>query len=102
MRRLFYGASVANAVRDVGEGELVTHLEEELQRTRDRLQTIMEEHDSSSQELKASNEELQSINEELHKVANCRKAVVGIGYEADEHQAGLQSGSTLSFLTRSE
>ncbi|MEZ4682697.1 MAG: PAS domain S-box protein [Caldilineaceae bacterium] len=44
---------------------LVMRMEEELIRTRERLQTIIEEHENSSQELKTSNEELQSINEEL-------------------------------------
>ncbi|MCB0144931.1 MAG: PAS domain S-box protein, partial [Caldilineaceae bacterium] len=44
---------------------LVMRLEEELMRTRERLQTIIAEYEDSSQELKTSNEELQSINEEL-------------------------------------
>lgn len=44
---------------------LVDQLEEELQRTRERLQTIIEDHQIANQELTASNEELQSINEEL-------------------------------------
>ncbi|HRW05787.1 MAG TPA: CheR family methyltransferase, partial [Caldilineaceae bacterium] len=44
---------------------LVARMEEELVRTRERLQTIIEEYENSSQELKTSNEELQSINEEL-------------------------------------
>ncbi|MEZ4864860.1 MAG: PAS domain S-box protein [Caldilineaceae bacterium] len=44
---------------------LVMRMEEELMRTRERLQTIIEEYEDSSQELKTSNEELQSINEEL-------------------------------------
>jgi len=44
---------------------LVARMEEELLRTRERLQTIIEEYEISGQELKASNEELQSINEEL-------------------------------------
>ncbi|MCB0124796.1 MAG: PAS domain S-box protein, partial [Caldilineaceae bacterium] len=44
---------------------LVTRMEEELVRTRERLQTIIEEYENSSQELKTSNEELQSMNEEL-------------------------------------
>ncbi|MEZ4728120.1 MAG: PAS domain S-box protein [Caldilineaceae bacterium] len=44
---------------------LVARMEEELLRTRERLQTIIEEYEVSGQELKASNEELQSINEEL-------------------------------------
>ena len=44
---------------------LVERMEEELLRTRERLQTIIKEHEIANQELKASNEELQSINEEL-------------------------------------
>lgn len=44
---------------------LVQRLEEELMRTRERLQSIIEEYEDSSHELKTSNEELQSMNEEL-------------------------------------
>ncbi len=44
---------------------LVKRMEEELMRTRERLQSIIEEYENSSQDLKTSNEELQSINEEL-------------------------------------
>jgi len=44
---------------------LVKRMEEELMRTRERLQSIIEEYEESSQELKTSNEELQSMNEEL-------------------------------------
>lgn len=44
---------------------LVEQLEEELKETRHRLQTIVEEYETSNEELKASNQELQSINEEL-------------------------------------
>ncbi len=44
---------------------LVKRMEEELMRTRERLQSIIEEYEESSQDLKTSNEELQSINEEL-------------------------------------
>jgi len=44
---------------------VVSRLEEELLRTRERLQSVIEEYEGSGQELKASNEELQSINEEL-------------------------------------
>lgn len=40
-------------------------MEEELLRTRERLQSVVEEYEFSSQELKTSNEELQSIDEEL-------------------------------------
>lgn len=44
---------------------LVARLEEELLRTRERLQSVIEEYELSGQELKTSNEELQSMNEEL-------------------------------------
>jgi two-component system, chemotaxis family, CheB/CheR fusion protein len=43
----------------------VRELEEELEMTRDRLQGIIEEYESSQEEMKAANEELQSTNEEL-------------------------------------
>ncbi|MGB3544887.1 MAG: chemotaxis protein CheB, partial [Rubrivirga sp.] len=43
----------------------VSRLEDELRRTRARLQLTIEESETSKEELKASNEELQSINEEL-------------------------------------
>ncbi|MDQ3248307.1 MAG: PAS domain-containing protein, partial [Chloroflexota bacterium] len=44
---------------------LIARLEEELLRTRERLQMIIEDHEGANQELKTSNEELQSINEEM-------------------------------------
>ncbi|RIK43935.1 MAG: hypothetical protein DCC55_04090 [Chloroflexi bacterium] len=50
---------------DPNRDNLVDQLEEELLRTRERLQAIIEEHQIANQELTASNEELQSINEEL-------------------------------------
>lgn len=43
----------------------VGDLEAELERTRHRLQTIIEEYETTQQEMWASNEELQSTNEEL-------------------------------------
>ena len=36
-----------------------------------------------------------------HEIANRWKSVVGIGDETNDHQTDLQSGSSLSFLTRS-
>ncbi len=45
--------------------DVASQLEDELDRTRERLQTIVEEYETSNEELKASNEELQSMNEEL-------------------------------------
>ncbi len=53
-----------------GEGEqldmaLMTRMEEELMRTRERMQSVVEEYEDFGQELKTSNEELQSMNEEL-------------------------------------
>ncbi|HEX9951596.1 MAG TPA: CheR family methyltransferase, partial [Rubricoccaceae bacterium] len=43
---------------------LVAGLEAELDRTRERLQLTVEEHETIVEELRASNEELQSVNEE--------------------------------------
>ncbi|MBB3343612.1 chemotaxis protein CheB [Luteimonas sp. RC10] len=51
--------------RRADDGGALLHLEQELQRTRDRLQATIEQSEASNEELKASNEELQSINEEL-------------------------------------
>ena len=48
-----------------GDDSEVAKLEDELRRTRARLQATVEESETSNEELKASNEELQSINEEL-------------------------------------
>jgi len=45
--------------------ETIQHLESELHASRQRLQTIIEEYETSQEEMKASNEELQSTNEEL-------------------------------------
>ena len=56
------GAEILSADVDLS---LNSRLEEELLRTRERLQTIIEDHEISNQEIKASNEELQSINEEM-------------------------------------
>jgi two-component system CheB/CheR fusion protein len=50
---------------DAGGGAEVVNLATELDSTRDRLQTIIEEFETSQEEMKASNEELQSANEEL-------------------------------------
>ena len=43
----------------------VSQLEDELQRTRQRMQTLVEEYETATEELKASNSELRSTNEEL-------------------------------------
>jgi two-component system CheB/CheR fusion protein len=47
------------------DSDVASQLEDELDRTRERLQTVIEEYETSNEELKASNEELQSMNEEL-------------------------------------
>ncbi|MFN8485995.1 MAG: CheR family methyltransferase [Caldilineaceae bacterium] len=59
---------------DDEERKLVNHrtlntLEEELQGVRKRLQTTIEEYETSKEEMKAANEELQSMNEELRSTA---------------------------------
>lgn len=43
----------------------VTRMEKELHQTRQRMQALVEDYESSQEEMKASNEELQSANEEL-------------------------------------
>jgi two-component system CheB/CheR fusion protein len=45
--------------------EAALHLERELRETKDRLQGMVEEYETSVEELKSSNEELVSVNEEL-------------------------------------
>jgi two-component system CheB/CheR fusion protein len=47
------------------ESQQVRHLEGELISSRERLQILIEEYETSKEEMKASNEELQSANEEL-------------------------------------
>ena len=59
-------AAGENAVTAPGlDPAAVRELEAELEMTRSRLQTIVEEFESSQEEMRASNEELQSANEEL-------------------------------------
>ncbi|MGY3266373.1 CheR family methyltransferase [Lysobacter sp. HA35] len=53
--------SITGSERDA----VMLHLEEELHRTKERMQATIEQSETSSEELKASNEELQAINEEL-------------------------------------
>jgi len=56
--------STSKAIGDASEDRLQA-LQVELERTRLRLQAIIEEHESSQEETRASNEEMQSTNEEL-------------------------------------
>jgi signal transduction histidine kinase len=58
-------AAQAGMSGEVPMEPVVSHLEEELQRTRDQLRATIEQYETSVEELKASNEELQAINEEL-------------------------------------
>ena len=53
------------AVAGIPDNERVAELARELDTTRDRLQTIVEEFETSQEEMRISNEELQSANEEL-------------------------------------
>ena len=57
-------------VEILGAGEPVAQqLEEELVRTKSRLQATTEQYETQTEEYKASNEELQAINEELRSAA---------------------------------
>ncbi len=51
--------------RSADHNPVITHLESELHRTKELLQSNIEQSNVSTEELKASNEELQAINEEL-------------------------------------
>jgi two-component system, chemotaxis family, CheB/CheR fusion protein len=53
------------AGRPADHDPVITHLENELHRTKELLQSNIEHWNVSNEELKASNEELQAINEEL-------------------------------------
>jgi two-component system CheB/CheR fusion protein len=55
----------ADPARPLGQDRVVSHLETELIRTKELLQSNVEQSNLSTQELKASNEELQAINEEM-------------------------------------
>ncbi len=50
---------------DWSEASVVTDLERELEAMRQRVQSVIEDTESSNEEMRASNEELQSMNEEL-------------------------------------
>jgi two-component system CheB/CheR fusion protein len=47
------------------DSQRIAELESELNAARQRLQSLIEEHETSQEEMKASNEEMQSTNEEL-------------------------------------
>lgn len=53
------------AAEDTAEPDRLRELRDELDLTRQRLQTIIDENEASQEEMKAANEELQSTNEEL-------------------------------------
>ncbi len=68
-------SEAGSIVRRSGSGEQVQQLENELHDTRDRLQSLIEAHETVLEELKSTNEEmeatkaeLQSVSEELHTV----------------------------------
>lgn len=51
-----------------GNSRRFSHLEAELSETRDYLQSIQEQHETTSEELQAAHEEVQSANEELQSI----------------------------------
>ncbi|TCK32786.1 two-component system CheB/CheR fusion protein [Paraburkholderia sp. BL8N3] len=59
----------APEVASTDESPIVAHLEAELRRTKELLQSTVEHSNVSSEELKASNEELQAINEEMRSAS---------------------------------
>ncbi|CAL8481462.1 two-component system, chemotaxis family, CheB/CheR fusion protein (plasmid) [Caballeronia sp. S22] len=59
----------APEVPSTDESPVVAHLEAELRRMKELLQSTVEHANASSEELKASNEELQAINEEMRSAS---------------------------------
>ncbi len=57
--------SAQTSEEEAETNEVVLGLQDELNRTKQRLQAIVEEYETSQEEMKASNEEMQSTNEEL-------------------------------------
>ncbi|CAA7614941.1 CheR family methyltransferase [Magnetospirillum sp. UT-4] len=55
----------AELARAADRDGALLHLEQDLNQTRERLQTTVEEYETATEELKSSNEELLSLNEEL-------------------------------------
>lgn len=70
--------------------EHINNLEQELQDTREQLQSMIEEYETSREEMKASNEELQSANEEL------RSTVEELETSKEELQSMNEELSTLN------
>ena len=68
-RLLDFSLPAATTTQSADQGtetdEVVQSLQNELDRTKQRLQGIVEEYETSQEEMKASNEEMQSTNEEL-------------------------------------
>ncbi len=58
-------ADTGTAPSDGASAERILELESEINTARQRLQAVIEEHETSQEEMKASSEEMQSTNEEL-------------------------------------
>lgn len=65
--RVAHGEGPEQDSRDHAEG-LLTRLEQELESTREHLQSLSEQYDSAIEELQSTNEEAQSANEELQSI----------------------------------
>ena len=63
--KVIEGAETAASVEPGQEEKRIAELERDLSLSRQRLQAIIEEYESSREEMKAANEEMQSSNEEL-------------------------------------
>jgi len=70
--------------------EHINNLEQELKDTREQLQSMIQEYETSREEMKASNEELQSANEEL------RSTVEELETSKEELQSLNEELSTLN------
>ena len=85
-----FGKQERTKTTDEFQTEHINNLEQELQDTREQLQSMIEEYETSREEMKASNEELQSANEEL------RSTVEELETSKEELQSMNEELSTLN------
>jgi two-component system CheB/CheR fusion protein len=62
---VFIESEASDAVPSAPLSQDATEARAELEETRDRLHTVIEQYETSQEEMRATNEELQSVNEEL-------------------------------------
>jgi two-component system CheB/CheR fusion protein len=94
-----FAGEVAMPERD---NQVILRLGEELRRTKERLQTVIAEYETTHDELKASNEELQSMNEEVTTVNQTLKTKIEELSHANSDLQNLMASTAIGtvFLDR--